>query len=155
MVTLLCQIVFMSPSPLTFVPVFIALALHVTGCASPLSREAQCFADATVAYRAAWREAGTVRADLQRGYALHEERVRLPRAVPCRVDGVRGTCLAEDQETLAFPVAIDRAALAARLAVLEAEMAALKPAAMAAAAPCGYGDRAETILAATAPVGAP
>lgn len=147
MVTLLSQIVAMSPSPFTFVPVFIALALHITGCSSPLSPEAQCFADATIAYRAAWREARAVRADLDRGYALHEETVPVVQAVACRFEGARRDCLYQGRQVVSVPVAIDRRALGDRLTVLEAEMAALKPAAMAAAAPCGYSVGANTTLA--------
>ena len=126
--------------PLSVVPVFIALVLHLSGCAETLSQQAQCFADATASYRAAWRTAQAIRADLDRGYALHHEEVRIAQAVPCRVDGLRSSCLHDGRQTLALPVAIDRVVLANRLATLEAKMDVLRPAAMQAAAPCGYGD---------------
>ncbi len=134
----------MTGSPLSFLPAVCALGLHLTGCAAPLSEEAQCFADATVEYRAAWRAAQTARADLDRGYALHHAEFRRAEVVPCRVEGARSSCLYNGRETLAIPVAFDRAALDARLATLEARMDRLRPAAMAAAAPCGYGDWAGT-----------
>lgn len=116
----------------------LALPLIAAGCGAPLAPEAQCFADATIAYRAAWRGAETLRADLARGYALHSREIKVAQAVPCRVAGARSTCLANGRETLTFPVAIDRANHTARLAALEAKMNALRPTAMAAAAPCGY-----------------
>jgi len=132
----------MSASPFSFVPAAIATALHLSGCVAPMSPEAQCFAAATVDYRAAWREAEAVRADLDRGYALHHEELRLPRAVSCRVGAAWGSCIEERREVLALPVGIDLAVHSARLSDLEAEMDALRPAAMTRAAPCGYGGRA-------------
>ena len=134
----------MSASPLSFVPAIVALALPLTGCAQQLSPQARCFAEATVEYRAAWRAARAIRADLDRGYALHHAEIRLAQAVPCRVKGVRSTCLDDARQTRALPVAIDRAALARRLSGVEAKLEALRPAAMDAAAPCGFGDWAET-----------
>lgn len=130
----------MSATPISFVPVLIGFTLHIAGCTAPLSPEAQCFAEATVKYRAAWRTAEAARADLDRGYALHDVTVDRAAAVPCRVDGVRSTCLHEAHETLTVPAPIDRPALERRLAASEAQMEALRPAAMRKAASCGYGE---------------
>lgn len=115
-------------------------ALALAGCAPALSPEAQCFAAATVEYRAAWRAAEALRADLARGYALHPVALPVTRAVSCSWQGTREICLHTGREEVALPVAADRAALEARLAAAEARMDTLRPAAMAAAAPCGYGD---------------
>jgi hypothetical protein len=113
------------------------------GCAPPpLPPEAQCFAAATAQYRGPWREARRIEAELARGYAI--ERTRATRLAPisCHEGGRRGTCFAEHRETSLRRVPINLEWHRARLAALEARMAALRPAAMAAAAPCGYGARA-------------
>lgn len=115
----------------------------LSGCAPELSPEARCFAAATVEYRAARREAARIRQDLARGYGLHQTRIDVARAVPCRVAGARSSCVEAGRERLTLPVAIDTAELRARLAVLTARMAALRPPAMAAAAPCGYRGAAD------------
>lgn len=130
----------MSAAPFAHTPLLLALGLLATGCAAPLSPEAQCFAEATVAYRAAWRSAQAIRVDLDRGYALHPVELRGAEAVPCRIDGARANCLAEANRVTEMPVAIDPAALSRRLAALEARMDRLRPAAMARAAPCGFDD---------------
>lgn len=123
----------------------LAFLIGLAGCGMALSPEAQCFADATFEYGAAWRGAETIRGDLARGYALFrpygQNTARLA-GVPCRVAGRLDTCLGTQRHRVVIPVSIDRAELRARLAVLDAKMARLRPAAMAAAAPCGYGDRA-------------
>lgn len=116
----------------------LGLIVMLSACNAPLTPEAQCFADATVAYRAAWRGAAAIRADLARGYALHVQEIKVAEAVPCRVGGARSTCLGNGRRRLTTPIAIDRADLEARLAHLDAKMAALRPAARRAAAPCGY-----------------
>lgn len=116
----------------------LVLPLLTAGCGTPLTPEVQCFADTTIGYRAAWRGAAKIRADLARGYALHRREIKLAQAVPCRMAGTRGTCLANGRETLTIPVAIDRAAFTKRLATLEATMNALRPAAIEASAPCDY-----------------
>lgn len=72
----------MSAMPLSVMPVLIGVVLHIAGCAAPLSPEAQCFAEATAAYRTAWRTAKATRADLDRGYALHEVDLARAAAVP-------------------------------------------------------------------------
>ncbi len=136
----------MSRAPLSLVPVFLALVLHLTGCAPSLTPEARCFAEATVEYRAAWREAQALRADLARGYTLVRAEVGQVQAVPCRVEGKLSTCLHEGGSPLALPIPVDRPALEKRLATLDARMAALRPAAMERAAPCGYGDWADPTL---------
>ncbi|MEZ5720234.1 MAG: hypothetical protein R3D59_00060 [Paracoccaceae bacterium] len=129
----------MTAAPLSLVPVFLALALHISGCAAPLTPEAQCFAEATVDYRAAWREAEAIRADLDRGHALERLDSRQAEALPCRADdGARAYCLYETHSTLLLSVPIDRAALTRRLAALEEKMDRLRPPAMARAAPCGF-----------------
>ena len=138
----------MSAAPLSFVPVLMAIALHTTGCATPLAPEAQCFADATTEYRAAWRAAEAIRTDLDRGYALHPVPVRQAEVVTCHVDGARSNCLQEVNRTEHLPVAIDRGALERRLATLEARMDRLRPPAMERAAACGFAER----LAAGEPV---
>jgi hypothetical protein len=111
----------------------------LAGCA-PLSPEAQCFADATIDYRAAWRGVRTIDANLARGHGIKEQQIGLAQAVPCRVGGRPGNCLDNRRVTLEIPVPIDREALIARRAALVARMAALRPAAMKASAHCGYGD---------------
>jgi len=113
----------------------------LAGCGPPvLSPEAQCFAEATAHYRGPWREARRIEAELAQGYAI--ERTRTTRLAPitCHEGGRLGTCLAEHRETNLRRVPIDVAWHRARLAALEARMDALRPAAMAAAAACGYGD---------------
>lgn len=134
----MCDFPRMSPSPFTFVPVFIAISLHIAGCAAPLSPEAECFAAATVDYRAAWRAAEAISADLARGHALEPVTVPRTMALPCRVDGQRDICLMATETTRAVPIAIDRVALLRRLAALEARMDRLRPPAMQRAAPCGF-----------------
>lgn len=123
------------------------LPLVVAGCGAALSPEAQCFADATIEYRAAWRGAEQIRADLARGYALHKLDVVEPVAVPCQVAGARDTCFGTRNVKRAIPVAIDRGWLIERLTALEAKKDALRPAAMAAAAPCGFHKASRTQLA--------
>jgi len=116
----------------------------LAGCGPPaLSPEAQCFAEATAHYRGPWREARRIEEELARGYAI--ERTRRTRLAPvtCHEGGQLGTCFAEQPETHLRRVPIDVAWHRARLATLEARMAALRPAAMAAAATCNYGDWAE------------
>ena len=135
----------MTASLRSFAPALVALALHLSACAAPLSPDAQCFAAATADYRAAWREARTLRADLDRGYALHRQIVPRPRVVSCRASGRLDSCLAISEESLALPVAIDGATHARKLAALEARMDALRPAAMKRAAPCGFGDWAGSV----------
>lgn len=149
----MCHFAGMSTS-LAHIPALLALSslvLLTGGCTAPLAPEAQCFAAATVEYRTAWRGAQAIRADLDRGYALHPSEVRQAEAVPCRIGGARASCLANTSRTHEIPVAIDRADLERRLAALEAEMDRLRPAAMARAAPCGFDD----LLAAGAPVRQP
>lgn len=119
----------------------VLLVLAAPGC-SPLSPEARCFADATIAYRAAWREAQAIRADLARGYAVHSEDIRTVVAVPCRVAGARSACLGNTRDRIKIPLATDRVTLTNRLAALEVRMEALRPAAMEGAARCGYGNGA-------------
>ncbi|GGD25993.1 hypothetical protein [Sinisalibacter lacisalsi] len=114
----------------------------LAGCGG-LSPEARCFAEATAEYRGPWREARRIEADLVRGHALHRVEVIRLAPVDCHEGGQRNTCLVERREWELRPVAIDEGLHRARLATLEARMAALRPAAMAAAAGCGYGDRAE------------
>ncbi|MCB1328223.1 MAG: hypothetical protein KDK28_01590 [Maritimibacter sp.] len=128
----------MSPVRFPHTPRLLALALLTAGCTAPLSPEAQCFAEATVDYRAAWRGAQAIRADLDRGYALHPVAYRGVDAVPCRIDGARSSCLYGTDRVAELPVAIDRADLGRRLAALEARMDRLRPTAMARAAPCGF-----------------
>lgn len=111
----------------------------LAGCAAPLSPQAQCFADATVAYRAAWRGVRAIDADLARGYGLRQEALRLAQAVPCRRGGRLGSCLANRTARLDLPVPINRAELKARRTALVARMDGLRPTAMAQAAPCGFG----------------
>lgn len=130
----------MSSTPFPHTPLLLALGLFATGCAAPLSPEAQCFAEATVEYRAAWRGAQAIRADLDRGYALHPVELRGVEAVPCRLDGARSSCLYGTDRVAELPVAIDRADLDRRLATLEARMDRLRPAAVARASPCGFDD---------------
>lgn len=115
---------------------FLGLVL-LAGCLSP---EAQCFAEATAEFRGPWREARTIEADLARGYALHRVEVIRLAPVTCHERGIRGTCLVEQRDWEVRAVAIDEGLHRARLAALEARMDALRPGAMAAAAPCGYGD---------------
>lgn len=122
-------------------PMLTLALLALTACGADLSPEARCFADATVAYRGAWRGAEKIRADLARGYALHEREIKVAQAVTCRVAGRLDTCLGNARERITIPVAIDRAALKARLAALETRMDTLRPTATEAAAPCGYGNR--------------
>lgn len=117
----------------------LAIVLALAGCA-PLSPEAQCFADATIEYREAWRGVRTIDADLARGYGIREQEIRVAQAVTCREAGRMSTCLENVRERFEVPVPIDREALTVRRATLVARMAALRPAAMKAAAHCGYGD---------------
>ncbi len=132
----------MSPSPLTFVPVFLGLALHIAGFVAPHPPQAQCFAGATVAPRAAWRAAQVGPVDLDRGYARHRIDTRPAQAVPCRADSRPPSCLQQAQKTL--PPG-DPPTPVSRLAVFEARMNTLPPAAMARATPRGSGARsAET-----------
>lgn len=133
----------------------LALPLLLAGCGAALPPDAQCFAEATIEYRAAWRGAEQIRADLARGYALHKQRVVEPVAVPCRVAGARDSCFGTRKVWRVMPVAIDRAWHLERLADLTRRMEALRPAAMAAAAACGYGTWADLSLAITPPTSAP
>ena len=89
--TVLWQTAGMSASPLTFVPVFLGLALHIAGFVAPLSPQSQCFAGATVDDRVAWRAAQVVRADpdrgeARRGEALYRVEARQAQAMPCRAE---------------------------------------------------------------------
>lgn len=133
----------------------LALPLLLAGCGAALPPDAQCFAEATIEYRAAWRGAEQIRADLARGYALYKQPVVEPVSVPCRVAGARDSCFGTRKVWRATPVAIDRAWQLERLAELEARMEALRPAAMAAAAPCGYGTWSQTDPATLPPAPAP
>lgn len=123
--------------PASLAPALLAVA--VAGC-SPLPPAAQCFADATIEYRAAWRGVRAIDGDLARGYRLRHESLRVARAVPCRREGRPSTCLANATERLDLPVPIDTKALRVRREALVSRMDRLRPSAMAAAAPCGYGD---------------
>jgi hypothetical protein len=114
----------------------------LAGCTS-LSPEAQCFADRTIDYRAAWRGVQRIDADLARGYGVQVQEFRVAQAVTCRVGGQRGTCLGNGTQRLEIPVPIDVAVLQTRRAMLIERMDALRPAAMAASAPCGYGNRSD------------
>lgn len=118
-------------------PAVLLVSGLLTGCLSP---EAACFAEATAAYRGPWREARGIEADLARGHALRRVEVTRLETVTCRKGGERESCLVEARRTDTRAVGIDADHLRARLAALEARMDALRPAAMAAAAPCGYGD---------------
>jgi hypothetical protein len=123
------------PAPLAF----LCLVL-LAGCLSP---EARCFAEATAEYRGPWREARKIEADLARGHALHRVEVIRLAPVTCHESGIRGTCHVEQRDWEVRAVAIDVGLHRARLAALDARMDALRPAAMAAAAPCDYGDWAD------------
>jgi len=114
--------------------------LAITLLAGCLSPQARCFAGATSEYRAVWRAARTVEADLARGFALHRLESETLALSTCRVAGAPETCLVERRLWSETPVAIDVVAHQAKLAELEARLAQLRPAAMAAAAPCEYGD---------------
>lgn len=133
---------------LQFVSLVFPLAFG--GC-TPLSPQAQCFAEATVAYRAAWREAEGIRAELARGYALHPVVYRSLRESGCGVPGTHDLCVGTVPSQVQIPVSIERAVLEERLTALEKRMETLRPAAMAVAAPCGYGDWSQTYLALHAP----
>ena len=111
--------------------------LGLAGCLSP---QAQCFAAASAGYRALWRAAQEIEADLARGYALHRTETRALAPITCHEDGVRRTCLVEQRRDVVQRRPIDREDARARLAALRAEMDRRRPEAMAAAALCG--DRA-------------
>lgn len=120
-----------------FAPVLLVLA----ACTGPaaLTPEARCFAEATVDYRAQWRRAKTARADLDRGYALTVQSLPVASATDCSATDNPADCLVNERRRIVLPVAIDPTLTRARLARAEARMDALRPVAMAAAAPCGYG----------------
>ncbi|RME18265.1 MAG: hypothetical protein D6801_01725 [Alphaproteobacteria bacterium] len=113
-------------------------ALVLGACSPALSPEAQCFADATIDYRAAWRGVQQIDADLARGYGLRRSEAQGVEAVPCREGGRRAMCLANTRKAVLVPVPIDAETLRARRVHLKAKMEALRPQAMAAAAPCGF-----------------
>ncbi|GKY88296.1 hypothetical protein [Sinisalibacter aestuarii] len=113
---------------------FALLILPVLAACSSLPPEAQCFADATIEYRAAWRGVQQIDADLARGYGLRRQEIRIAQTFACGA----GRCLMQGREELAFPTPIDAGALRARRQVLIARLDALRPAAKAAALRCGY-----------------
>jgi len=109
----------------------------LAGCLSPPAR---CFAEATADYRAIWRAARALEADLARGYALHRSDSQELTLSTCRAGGTAGPCLVERPRVRETPVAIDIGDHQSRLAALQVRLEELRPAAMAAAAPCGHGD---------------
>ena len=118
-------------------PLVIAVlaGMALAGCVSP---QARCFAEATAEYRLAWRAARDLEADLARGFSRRPVEIVALAPVTCHDAGVRKTCLVEQRRWQTREVAIDAPAHRDRLVALRAEMDALRPAAMAAAAPCGY-----------------
>ncbi len=108
--------------------------------------EAMCFAQATEEYRKHWRLARKLERDLARGYGLHESERRYLEAYSCYENGVSGPCFYNMRERVKRPYGIDRDESRARLQNARAQMARLRPAAEAAARPCGFGTWSERVI---------
>ena len=104
--------------------------LMLSACLSPqqgLTPYQRCMLGPSAEYRALRQARREVVANLSRGYALVRQEVAGLQTVSCSGGGRLGECLANTRVRLDLPVAIERAREEARLATIDAKIAALRP----------------------------